>query len=134
MKSILPALAFVACASTAVCAQQAAEVSKTDHAKMNHEMAADMPSTKAFKKSMRIMMNGMDEHYTGNADIDFVKGMIPHHQGAIDMAKIMLEYGKDDEIRKLATEIIKAQQQEIAQMQAWLKLHEQQNLTPVDRP
>ena len=62
---------------------------------------------------------------TGDADIDFVQGMIPHHQGAIEMAKIQLEKGHDPEIKKLSKEIIAAQEKEIAMMNAWLKKHKQ---------
>jgi len=58
---------------------------------------------------------------TGNIDVDFVRGMIPHHQGAIDMAEIELKQGKDPEIRKLAQGIIAAQKKEIAQMEKWLE-------------
>jgi uncharacterized protein (DUF305 family) len=67
------------------------------------------------------MMKGMDIAYTGNADVDFVRGMIPHHQGAIDMAKVQLKHGKDQETRTLAQKIIADQEKEIEQMQAWLK-------------
>ncbi len=67
------------------------------------------------------MHEGMDITYTGNADVDFVRGMIPHHQGAVDMAKTLLAFGKDPQLRKLAEEIIKAQESEIALMQEWLK-------------
>jgi uncharacterized protein (DUF305 family) len=49
--------------------------------------------------------------------------MIPHHQGAIDMAKAELATGKDPEMRKLAEGIVKAQESEIAQMRAWQKAH-----------
>jgi uncharacterized protein (DUF305 family) len=56
---------------------------------------------------------------TGNADQDFVAMMLPHHQGAVAMAKTELQYGKDPELRELARDIVAAQDKEIAQMQAW---------------
>lgn len=58
-----------------------------------------------------------------DADVSFIKGMIPHHPGAIDMAKIELKYGNDPELKTLARNIIKAQKQEIKFMQQWLQKH-----------
>jgi uncharacterized protein (DUF305 family) len=58
---------------------------------------------------------------TGNTDQDFVAMMIPHHQGAIDMARAELATGKDPELRKLAEDIVKAQEREIQQMRDWQK-------------
>jgi uncharacterized protein (DUF305 family) len=79
------------------------------------------PSSLAFHGINMKMHGAMDITYTGNADVDFVNGMIPHHAGAVDMAKTVLAFGKDPEIKKLAEAIIKAQETEIAQMQEWLK-------------
>lgn len=67
------------------------------------------------------MHHAMNIKLTGNPDRDFVASMIPHHQGAVDMAKYVLENGDDPAVRKLAQGIIKSQQKEIAQMQDWLK-------------
>ncbi len=62
------------------------------------------------------MHEGMNVPFTGDADHDFARMMIPHHQGAIDMALVELRYGKDKRLKRLAQEIIVAQQQEIAVM------------------
>lgn len=78
------------------------------------------PSTAAYQEAAMRMHAAMDIPYTGDADVDFVRGMIAHHQGAIDMAKVVIEYGDDPEIRTLAEGVVAAQEQEIAEMEAWL--------------
>ena len=67
----------------------------------------------------RAPMNGVAEH-------DFVTMMMPHHQGAIDMAKALLLYTKDPELKNLAQGIITEQQNEIRVMQAWLRRYQAQ--------
>jgi uncharacterized protein (DUF305 family) len=67
------------------------------------------------------MHAGMQVQLSGNPDRDFARMMIPHHQGAIDMALVELRYGKDERLRRLAQEIIVEQQQEIAVMQQALR-------------
>lgn len=79
-------------------------------------------ASKAYLEAMDRMHGPMMEGSRDrDPDIAFVKGMIPHHQGAIDMAHIVLRHGKDEEIRKLANEVIREQEREIAQMREWLK-------------
>jgi len=65
---------------------------------------------------MSRMMAGMAIAPRGDVDRDFVDMMVPHHQGAIDMAMAVLRYGHNPQIRRLAQEIIVDQQQEIAAM------------------
>ena len=81
----------------------------------------DSASTKAYRDANTKMHKDMDIPYSGDADADFVRGMIPHHQGAIDMARIVLAHGKDPEIRKLAESVIRDQEKEVAMMRDWLK-------------
>jgi uncharacterized protein (DUF305 family) len=83
----------------------------------------EAPSTKAYRDAMMKMDQGMSITYSGDADKDFVMGMVPHHQGAVDMAKVELQYGKDPQLRKLARDIVAAQQKEIAFMQSWQAKH-----------
>ena len=90
------------------------------HQAMHTSAAEPAPSSKAFAEANAKMHKDMDIDFTGNADIDFVRGMIAHHQGAIDMAKVELEHGKDAKLRKLAEDIIKAQEAEITMMKEWL--------------
>lgn len=117
-KSIAPGIALALLFAHPVLSQD-----HSDHGSM--EVAVPKgdqgPSSKAFTESNARMHAGMDIVFSGNADVDFVRGMIAHHQGAIDMARIELEHGKDPELRKLAEEIIRAQEGEIAMMKAWLE-------------
>jgi uncharacterized protein (DUF305 family) len=66
--------------------------------------------------SMRAMMSGMERAPRGDVDQDFIGQMIPHHEGAIDMAKAELRYGRNEQLRRIAQEIIVEQQAEIAVM------------------
>ena len=84
---------------------------------------AQTPATDAYKQAMETMMKGMDQPYSGDPDRDFVNGMLPHHQGAIDMAKIELRYGRDPALRRLARDIVASQSKEEAFMRGWLARH-----------
>jgi uncharacterized protein (DUF305 family) len=81
--------------------------------------AAAGPAEKAYRAANAKMHKMMAIKYTGDADKDFVASMIPHHQGAIDMAEVELKYGKDPEVRKVAETIVRDQTREIAELKAW---------------
>ncbi|RYF71479.1 MAG: DUF305 domain-containing protein, partial [Comamonadaceae bacterium] len=81
-------------------------------------------STSAYEAAASRMHTGMAISYSGNSDVDFARGMIPHHQGAIDMARVQLTHGKDPAMRKLAQEVIDAQEKEIRFLQEWLRRHD----------
>lgn len=139
---LLPAIAIVALVSVAAHAQsgpgmmmqkgqmnhgQMGQGQSGMHGGMQHGQGGAQSkgdrsaSSLAFAAANQKMHEDMAITYTGDADADFVRGMIPHHQGAIDMAKIVLAFGKNAEIRKLAEDVIKAQEGEIAMMRDWLK-------------
>ena len=90
-----------------------------DHATMDGSSVS--ASTKAFDGAMTTMMKGMMAAPTGKPDLDFMQGMIPHHQGAIEMSKVVLQFGKDAEVKALAENVIEAQEGEIALMKVWLE-------------
>lgn len=123
------ALGAAALAGAALLAQPAAAGSHGDHAHGDHAEAhhddehADNPAVQAYREANDRMHEGMMIGFTGDADVDFARGMIPHHQGAIDMAEIVLEHGEDEAIRELAEEIIAAQEEEIAFLRDWLEAH-----------
>ncbi len=77
---------------------------------------ADAPFVDRVNDAMAKMMAGMASAPTGDADNDFVAWMVPHHQGAIDMAQAELLYGRNVKLRRIAQGIIVTQQQEIAAM------------------
>jgi uncharacterized protein (DUF305 family) len=82
--------------------------------------AQEPASTREYRAANDRMHRDMAIRFTGNADRDFAAGMIPHHQGAIDMAQVVLRHGSDPEMRALAESIIRAQEAEIAQLRAFL--------------
>lgn len=132
------ALAFTACQPTSeeapseVDTEMTTETADTHDTDMNHEthdMDSNMTEHAATTEFGKEYMDSMDDMHedmmegvqANDADVAFAKGMLPHHEGAVEMAEIQLKYGKDETMRKLATDIIAAQEAEIKQMENWLE-------------
>jgi uncharacterized protein (DUF305 family) len=119
--SLLPlatvlAMACLVAAPAPIEAQQAAVPGSTAASASQEHLADEAPFLAENSAAMDAMMAGMNVKPTGDVDVDFVAMMIPHHQGAIDMALAELRYGKNEQVRRIAPEIIVEQQQEIAAM------------------
>lgn len=82
--------------------------------------SAASPSTAAFMAANEKMHRDMAITFTGDADRDFAAAMIPHHEGAIAMARVQLAHGRDAEMRRLAEAVIREQEREIAELRAFL--------------
>lgn len=94
------------------------------HASPSYLATADVPFDRLMHQAMAAMNKNMAEaKMTGDANHDFIAMMIPHHQGAIDMARAVLAHSNDTALRNLAMQIVTEQQNEINIMKAWLENH-----------
>ncbi|RKR06862.1 hypothetical protein C7446_0861 [Kushneria sinocarnis] len=94
------------------------------HGDHGAQASDDNEAARAYRDANDRMHQAMTSSYSGNADVDFARGMIPHHQGAIDMARVELRYGSDPSMRMLAEQVINAQQAEIETLRNWLEQHD----------
>jgi hypothetical protein len=98
------------------------------------DSAPEGPFLAETEASMTKMHVAMDVRPTGDVDADFVAMMVPHHQGAIDMAQSLLRYGRNEQLRRIAQEIIVEQQQEIAAMRLALGQPLRPSVAAPDQP
>ena len=110
---------------SAIAISNYAQANEQPHqAHMNMSMSTDSAMQQELMQGMDQMnQDMMAAAQYKDPDVAFAAGMLPHHIGAVKMAEVELKYGKDPEMRKLAENIINAQQAEIEQMQKWLKAH-----------
>lgn len=129
-RNVMIGLALTAgLAATPALSQKAADPAHQHHAAPVQKglPKAGQPTTeasKAYEAAAQKMHKDMSSEYTNDVDVDFVRGMIPHHQGAIDQAEILLKHSKNLRLRRLAGGIIASQRREIRFMEKWLKARE----------
>lgn len=112
---------WISAAAVALMAAGATVVAQEHSGHMTAPAASAGTATSAYEQANAKMHEAMGAAYTGDADVDFAASMIPHHEGAVAMAEIELQYGTDPEMRKLAEAVIAAQTAEIAFLKEWLK-------------
>ncbi len=133
--TLLVVAVFAGLSIDVACAQNAPAPSHQGH-QQNAPAAAQAtglpkvgpPTTdaaKAYEAAAQKMHKDMASDYTNDVDVDFVRGMIPHHQGAIDQAEILLKHSTNPRLRRLAGGIIASQRREIRFMEKWLKARAQ---------
>src|SRR3984893_19420160 len=118
IRAVFPAITLGFAAATAFVAS-AHDISRSVSdicTTMDSGVSDEAPFLAENEVAMNKMMNDRAGRPTGDVDVDFVAMMVPHHQGAIDMAIAVLRHGRNAQIRRLAQEIIVTQQQEIAAM------------------
>jgi uncharacterized protein (DUF305 family) len=119
-RTVVLAVSFVAAAALAACSRES--VSLADYiasicaAHIRDASSAEMPFLTESVSAMSKMMVDMGIAPSGDIDRDFVAMMVPHHQGAIEMAQAELRYGHNEQLRRMAQEITVTQQQEVAAM------------------
>lgn len=114
-----------------IIAAQEKEIKEMHHWLKKHKALASQKANDVSVKMHQELKVGMDKMDAGmmkgmaynNPDVAFAAGMLPHHVGAVDMAKVELQYGKNPQMRALATSIIKSQTAQIKQMRVWLAKH-----------
>jgi uncharacterized protein (DUF305 family) len=124
---------FVLGAAAATAAAPARAQKHAGDAHRHHSGAHQNSFATEMHEQMRIMTEVMDRApITGDPDCDFLRMMIPHHQGAVDMARLVLVHGQDPLTRQLAEEIIASQQAEISSMKGRLQVLERRSARDVE--
>jgi len=121
MRITVPVLALALAGSAAFAqeTQDRGSMEGMDHSNMD---MSNMPEhMQGMMGAMDTMMQNMPMESSGMVDADFLLMMIPHHQSAIDMARVELEQGDDEETKAMAQAVIDAQEKEIAEMRAMLE-------------